>query len=130
MHCSGSSRASFERLFFQKLVQIIQQNLLFCQSRSEKPLLLKSRILKILQVLLSFIEDGKRLFGSFFDSKLTSSRKGPFCTFAKCFVLYHFGDDCGALWIFRPFDTFFNFFYLFLRFSLFLSSAKKCPSSA
>ena len=74
LHCSGSSRASFERLFFQKLVQIIQQNVLFCQSRSEKPLLLKSRILKILQVFSSFFEDRKRLFGSVFDSKLTSPR--------------------------------------------------------
>ena len=74
LHCSGSSRASFERLSFQKLVQIIQQNLSFCQSRSEKPLLLKSRILKIRQAFSSFFEDRKRLFGSVFDSKLTSPR--------------------------------------------------------
>ena len=64
LHCSGSSRASFERLSFQKLVQIIQQNLSFCQSRSEKPLLLKSRILKIRRAFSSFFEDRKRLFGS------------------------------------------------------------------
>ena len=74
LHCSGSSRASFERLSFQKLVQIIQQNLSFCQSRSEKPLLLKSRILKIRRGFSSFFEDRKRLFGSVFDSKLTSPR--------------------------------------------------------
>ena len=74
LHCSGSSRASFERLSFQKLVQIIQQNLSFCQSRSEKPLLLKSRILKIRQGFSSIFEDRKRLFGSVFDSKLTSPR--------------------------------------------------------
>ena len=63
LHCSGSSRASLERLSFQKRVQIIQQNLSFCQSRSEKPLLLKSRILKIRRGFSSILEDRKRLFG-------------------------------------------------------------------
>ena len=130
VHCSSTSGGSFERPFFQKRVQIIQQNVLFCSIGSQKPLLRKSRILKIIRVLLSFYEDRKRLFASFFNFKLTSSRKGPFCTFVKCFVLYHFGDDYGPLWIFCPFDTFFNFFYLFLLFFLFLSPAKKCPSSA
>ena len=130
VHCSSSSGGYFERPFFQKRVQIIQQNVLFCSIGSQKPLLRKSRIFKIIRVLLSFYEDRKRLFASFFDFKLTSARKGPFCTFVKCFVLYHFGDDCGPLWIFCSFDTFFNFCCLFLLFFLFFSPAKKCPSSA
>ena len=119
LHCSGSSRASFERLSFQKLVQIIHQNLSFCQSRSEKPLLLKSRILKILMGFSSYFEDRKRQFGSIFDSKLTSPRKGPFCTLAKRFVLYHFWDHSGfytLLILFLPFLSFFGGFYYFYRF--------------
>ena len=122
LHCSSSSRVSLERLFFQKLVQIIQQNVLFCQSRSQQPLLPKSRILKILPVFLSFFEDRKRLFASFFDSKLTSPRKGPFCTLAKCFVLYHFGDHSG----FYALLTLFSTFSIFFSFSLFLCRRQKC----
>ena len=122
LHCSGSSRASFERLSFQKLVQVIQQNLSFCQSRSEKTLLLKSRILKIRQAFSSFFEDRKRLFGSVFDSKLASPRKGPFCTLAKCFVLYHFGDHSGFYARLRLFCA----FSIFFSFSLFLHRRQKC----
>ena len=114
LHRGGSSRASLERLFLPELVQILQQNVWFCQSRSEKPLVLKSRILKILRGVSSFFDDRKRQIASMFDFKLTSPRKGPFWTLAKCFVLYHFGDLGGPFWILRPFDTFFDFFFLFL----------------
>ena len=126
LHCSGSSRASFERLSFQKLVQIIQQNLSFCQSRSEKPLLLKSRILKIRQGF-SIFEDRKRLFGSVFAFKLTSPRSRPVVYPRQMLCFVPLG---GPSWILCLFDTFFDFFSLFLLFSLFVSSAKKCPSPA
>ena len=114
LHCSGSSRASFERLSFQKLVQIIQQNALFCQSRSEKPLSTKSGILKIIRGFSLFFDDRKRLFLSIYDSKLTSLRQGPFCTLAKCFVLYHFGDQTGRCPILTIFLTFCILFHFFL----------------
>ena len=64
-HSMVSFRASFKRPFCQKLVQIMQQNVCCCQSRSEKPLSLKSRILKIRMVFSSKFDDGKRLFRSF-----------------------------------------------------------------
>ena len=129
MHCSVSSRASFERRLFQKPVQIIQQKVLFWQSQSEKPLLLKSRIIKILRVFLSFLEERKRLFGSIFDSKLTSPRKGPFGTLAKCFVYYHLGDHSGPKAPFLDFTPFlvpFGFFSLSFIFFLFLRRRPKC----
>ena len=127
-----ASRTSFERPLFQKPVQIIQQKLSFWQSRSEQSLLLKSRILKIVQVLLLLLEDRKRLFGASFDSKLTSPRRGSFRTLAKCFVLYHLGDHSGPKGPFLDFTSFLiPFFVLFLFFhflSLFTSSAKVSPS--
>ena len=76
-------------------------------------MLLKNIILKIRQVFLSFFEDRKS-FWIIFDTKLTSSRKGPFCTLAKCFVLYHFGDESG-------FYALLTLFSLFLSFSSFFT---------
>ena len=116
----------FWTTFFQNLVQIIQQNVLFCQSRSEKPLLLKSRILKILRGFSSFFEDRNRLFESVFDPKLTSPRKGPFCTLAKCFALYHFGDHSGFYALLTRFLNFFFTFSIFFFFSPFLCHRQKC----
>ena len=128
VHCSGSSRASFERVTFKKMVQIMQQNVCFCQNRSEKSLFIKTRILNFIRVFSSKFEDRKRHFSSNFDQKLTSPRKGPFGTFAKPFVLWDLGDGSGP---YAPHDTFFDFFYLFLSFSIFsffIPTAKMCPS--
>ena len=118
-HCSGSSGAIFERRILQKHVQIVQQNVWFCQNRSEKSLLLKTRILKILQGFSLFFEDRKRHFWSIFDQKLTSHRKGPFRTFSKPFVLWDLGDDSGFYAPLTPFFICFDFFYLFLFLSPF-----------
>ena len=124
MPSSGSSRASFERLSFQKRVQIIQQNLSFCQSRSEKPLLLKSRILKIRQGFSSIFEDRKRLFGSVFDSKPASPRSRPvgYPRQMLCFV-----PLWGPSWILCLFDTFFTFSFFFYFFLFLCRRQKSVP---
>ena len=89
----------------------MQENVWFCQNRTEKLVLPKSGILKIRQVFSSKFDDGNRHFWSFFGSKLRPPRKGPSRTLAKCFVLYHLGD------LIRPPP----FFHHFLHFSCFLS---------
>ena len=119
---SGPSWSSFERFFFQKPVQIMQQNIAFCKIWSEKPMRQKNGILKILRGFSSIFEDRKRLFRSFFDSKRASPPKGTSGTLAKCFVLYHLGDRCG----FYPFLTLFFTFSVFFSFSLFFRRRQKC----
>ena len=117
VHCSGTSRGLLERHTFKKMVQIMQQNVCFCQNRSEKSLFMKTRILNFIQGFSSKFEDRKRHFSSNFDQKLTSPRKGPFGTFAKPFVLWDLGDDSGLqaiLTLFKTFLIFFSFF-CFLR---------------
>ena len=95
-------------------MQIIQQNLSFCQSRSEKPLLLKSRILKIRRGFSSIFEDRKRLFGSVFVSKPASPRSRPvgYPRQMLCFVPL-WGPN-GAM---SDFDDFFDFLHPFSLFS-------------
>ena len=127
VHCSGSSRASFERVTFKKMVQIMQQNVWFCQNRSEKSLFIKTRILNFILVFSSFFADRKRYFWLNFDQKLTSPRKGPFRTFAKPFVLWHLGDDSGLYGPLTQFVTFFVFFCLFLFLYLFCPLQKCVP---
>ena len=73
----------------------MQQNVCFCQNRSEKSLFMKTRILNFIQGFSSKFEDRKRHFSLNFDQKLTSPRKGQFGTFAKPFVLWDLGDDSG-----------------------------------
>ena len=79
-----------------------------------KSLWQKSIILKNRQVSSSKFEERKCNFWSKFDKKLSSSRKGPFGTLAKCFVLYHFGDESGFYALLTLFFTFSIFFYFFL----------------
>ena len=117
VHCSGTSRGLLERHTFKKMVQIMQQNVCFCQNRSEKSLFMKTRILNFIQVFSSKFEDRKRHFSSNFDQKLTSPWKGQFGTFAKPFVLWDLGDDSGLQAILTRFFIFFHFFpfFFFLR---------------
>ena len=101
-----ASRTSFERPLFQKPVQIIQQKLSFWQSRSENSLLLKSRILKIVRVFLSLLEDRKRLFGASFDSKLTYLVEARFVPSRNALFSTIWGTILGLkalFWILRPF---------------------------
>ena len=97
-------------------MQLIQQNAWFCSSRSQTPLLLESRILKIRQVFISFFEDRKRHFWFVFDYKPRSPRKGPSRTRAKCFVWYNFGDHSGPK---APLLDFTPLWYLFWYFQIF-----------
>ena len=122
VHCSGTSRGLLERHTFKKMVQIIEQNVCFCQSRFEKSLFMKTRILNFIQAFSSKFEDRKRHFSSNFDQKLTSPWKGPFGTFAKPFVLWDLGDDSGLQAILTLFSTFFIFFSFFC----FLRRRHKC----
>ena len=125
VHCSGTSRGLLERHTFKKMVQIMQQNVCFCQNRSEKSLFMKTRILNFIQGFSSKNEDRKRHFSLNFDQKLASPWKGPLGTFAKPFVLWDLGDDSGLQAILTPFSTFFIFFFIFLFFA---SSTQMCPS--
>ena len=115
----------FETMYLKKNGANNTAKHMFLLKSVTKPLPLKSRILKILLVFSACFEDRKRLFGSVFDSKLTQPRKGPSCTLAKCFVLYHLGTPfCPPL----SFSSFFTIFMIFSVFSVVCLRLKYCFS--